>query len=262
MPISMTQRHLEKISRSEDFALSDLSASSPGFGAVETRDLSLDVRIIQFPDRKRNHRKMWIDRVVHVTDVRTVNSWIDLYHTQADGVFSTVIVSGDDIRRISPLIREIHRALPSKIILALMTEASRQTSAQLLMLGCDDVLTTEMPVLEARARLFAHERRLVWREEKQLKDEHIIRARDMKELAIQRCVTRPVTPQELRVLRALVNDQGGVVRYSRLLREASRGDNETSLKGLHVIISRLRKILVSNVRIETVRYMGYCLHIT
>ena len=220
-----------------------------------------ELRIIQFPDRKLKERSAWLSKVTRTEDIEMVTHSIDIYHAQAKASFSTIIISGDDFPRMAPIIKEIRRTLPSKIIIGMVSEADPWLITHLLRIGCDDVLSTQMTYQEGRSRIAAHERRLIWSKERQSNDAKKRRREEARELAVRRCLTREVSPQEFRVLRLLMKNTGKVVRHSKLMREATCREKETGRQGLNVVICRLRAALSTKVSIETVRNVGYVLRV-
>lgn len=268
MPVSMSRLHAREIRQSEVPHVLSVASSThdPSKEKQDTEFRNLfgyvpELRIVQFPDRKLKERSQWLSKVTKTDDIETVSLSIDIYHAQSRKFFSTIIISGDDFPRMAPMIKEIRRSLPSKIILALVSESDPWLFSQLLRLGCDDVLSTKMLHKEGRCRIAAHERRLIWSRQRQSKEAKKRRREEARELAVRRCLVRDVSPQEFRVLRLLMNNAGKVVRHSKLMREASCREKETGRQGLNVVICRLRASLKNTIKIETVRNVGYTLHI-
>lgn len=268
MPVSMSRLHAREI-RQSDVPCNLAGASSNHEQPRERQNAELrdlfgyvpELRIVQFPDRKLNDRSEWLSKVTKTEDIETVTLSRDIYHSQSKKSFSTIIISGDDFPRMAPIIKEIRRTVPSKIILALVSDSDPWLFSQLLRLGCDDVLTTQMPHMEGRCRIAAHERRLIWSKQRESKETKKRRREEARELSVRRCLTREASPQEFRVLRLLMNNAGKVVRHSKLIREASCREKETGRQGLNVVICRLRSSLKKSISIETVRNVGYALHI-
>ncbi len=141
-----------------------------------------------------------------------------------------------------------------------------EDKAQLLEAGADDVVSCPISPAELRARVLALARRLAYGTDATTEDEDIIKVGPLRIYTSSFRVfveDQPIslTLTEFRILEVLARKAGGVVKREDLLALALKTPR-VSTRTIDVHITSLRKKLERpNLKIETVRSLGYRLQI-
>ena len=258
MPVSLLSRHSGLIAQSNK----DRQLSEGFFNSIETYKLFDDseelFRILEIPDRTRSRRLEWLSGVICWKQIFIYNQSTWKYLSQVHKTFSVMLISGDDLRRVYPIVREVNRIFPDKSIVPVLSKCTASTSAALLQRGAADVLDSNMSQAEARARVHALVRRLDWRKDEWSRERDASARRDAKLAAL---AYDPLTPSEKRILEVLVECKSRVVSYYYLASCVTRRcDRPEKYKSLQVIVSRLRQKLVHDVHIKNLQGQGYVLY--
>lgn len=214
-------------------------------------------RLLEIPDRMCADRRLWLRQFLtcHQHYIHTFHS-LD-FLAQAEEAFDVVLVSGDDLRRVSSIVRHIRATLPSKAIVPVLSDCSRTDSTYLLNRGADDILHCGMPPVEATARLHAIMRRLEWRTRTAAEQAETgaLHQRRLRSLALAR-----LSPSEEGLLTVLADHRGQLVPYSRIMSQIRRSGVQTAgRQSLAVIACHLRKKLVRGAEIVNHHGLGYAL---
>lgn len=257
MPISMGAIHLRQL-RQADNSREIL----PGLGHdfVTLLDESSDlIRVIKVADRGCGIRDQWLDQILPERDEIILRTGEARYLTQATQRFEILIVSAEDKARIVPVIRDVRRVLPDKLVVPLLTSCLPEDRASLLKRGADDVLQATMPADEARARLCALMRRRTWSVRLQAGLDRQLALASAAEAQLSWLYTGHLSRQERQVLGALHARFGKVVPYGTLTVAAQTTVNLPSKEHLKAIIFRIRQRLKMSFVIFTVRGEGMVL---
>lgn len=219
------------------------------------------IRLLQMRDRNHTLRNEWISKLDIAPEYVSVSPAIDIYHAQAARTFEVMIISGDDVQRVSRLIKDVRASLPSKVLICLLSKRTAECAALLLKAGADDVFHLKMPPQEANARLAAFHRRLEWRVAAAAKHASQLEASRARELLIRAWATRELSQQEFNVLALLWQRQGTPTPVWSLRSAAGGSSRVSSRRCLHVVICKLRRALVSGAKIITHDADSYSLKI-
>ncbi|MBN8804231.1 MAG: response regulator transcription factor [Sphingopyxis terrae] len=216
-------------------------------------------RVVELHDRFLQARRDWIGPIF--PNVRTFDFIRDQssHLSQAEEQFDTLLVSGEDFRRIYTIVRETRALFPAKGIVVLRSHCAPALIADFLNRGADDILTCDMGEDEGKARILALLRRCEWA---------ILKSSDETEQALRHermlrsMIRAPLTDHELRLLEALARCKGRVAAYHYIAsRVSQRWVERGNIKSIHVAVYCLRRKLAPHVRIETHTGVGYALRI-
>ena len=145
-------------------------------------------------------------------------------------------------------------------ILVLTARDSLSQRVDTLESGADDFLPKPFMIEELSARLNALIRRSRGKEKPRMSCGSLHLDLHKHRFEIQDSLLQ-LTPRETETLRVLMMRSGEPVSKQYILERLSeRGDDETSIEAIEVLIHRLRKKLAhSDVQITTLRGIGYCL---
>jgi len=208
------------------------------------------MRLLEFADRRKCGRRSWLDGFMNCSQRVLYSHDSCSFLAQAEASFSILFISSDDLRRLNAIIRDIRAALPSKVIVPVLSHASDEIIVGLLQRGADDVLHCDMDRSEAVGRVHALQRRQKWSEERFRREAD---ERTKLELELRDLTHSPLTPTERMVLVHLTRHKNQTVPYYSLKRHANVG----SLNSLKVFICKLRKKLVAGVAVQNKTGVGY-----
>jgi DNA-binding response OmpR family regulator len=214
-------------------------------------------RVVEIPDRARVARHQWLSQFLR-WDQHCIHSHSSVdFLTQSTGAFEILLISGNDMRRLFAIVKQVREALPSKAVIPVLSHSTMKDCCALLNRGADDVLSCEMPIEEACARLHAIMRRLEWRSRLATErgEASAILERKLRTLAVGR-----LGPLERALLSALAEAPERVLPYSRIVSRIRRSGVQTvGGKSLFVAACNLRKKLAHNVHIVSDHGRGYAL---
>jgi DNA-binding response OmpR family regulator len=214
-------------------------------------------RVIEIPDKGRAKRAHWIRQILRGRDWHVFRVGSSAYLSQSLCSFDFVLISGDDEARVSNLVRELRRLLPSKIVVAVVQTSNGPACADLLKRGASDVLDCGMEIEEGICRLRSLARRNALAIEEEVRSSRSALGEALK---IARMCSGALTPKEERLMSALMSRPGRIVPYWSICRTVSVGYNKiSSERSIYVSIHNLRKKLVSGVQILNMRGSGYVL---
>lgn len=174
--------------------------------------------------------------------------------SRADEDNDVLMLDAADPARMARYLR-VNRALLRNVAkFAIMQDSSPPRRARMLTAGCDDVFdSTRVSSEEARLRVAAVIRRYHARWATRNKDQGI--AADMAQFA----APNTLTPRELALLSALAEQRGKSMSVQRLSRFVAPPDTAQFRRSLKFSISRLRRKLYPQWRIESAPDKGYAL---
>lgn len=144
-------------------------------------------------------------------------------------------------------------------VLILTAESSLQDRVRGLNLGADDFLTKPFAVEELEARLAALVRRSHGRQHPRLQCASLSYDGESRAFMLHDALL-PLTPREHAALTALLMRSGTPVGKSQLSDKVFPQNSEAGPDAIELVLHRLRrKLLDSDVRIVTVRGLGYML---
>lgn len=255
MSFSLSAHHSRVLS-SLDLARTTVSSRSfdlPGF----LDDDGSTFRLVEIADKACSLRRQWLSAFVECQQQFNYSQDVLGYLSQAEHAFTVLLVSGDDLRRVYAIIRDVRALLPGKIVVAVLSNVSPEISADLINRGADDVLHRHMTPQEGIGRLYALMRRREWAFGQRAIEERNAAKRRARLRALS---PARLSPKEERILTALADREGRVVSYRYIASCASRSwDGTDSMRSLHVTMSHLRRKLAAGVWIETERGHGYAL---
>lgn len=216
-------------------------------------------RLVEIPDRFRKDREDWLGSFLRWYQVRTYrNGEID-FLTQHDVSFDILIISGDDKPRVQSITRTVRKLLPSKLVVVLLANCTRQDKVRFLGAGADDVLHLGMKRTEAVMRLHALQRRLAWSLEKARAEELKKEERRLEKQALDGLVHTRLTTQESAVLELLLKRQGHVVGYREFVQVRNGSSMVATTGTLAVVMTHIRKKLRRDWQIANKRGEGFVL---
>ena len=168
--------------------------------------------------------------------------------------YDVMIFGGRDARRLKQILRQTEPILRTKVKLCLLSDASPQDRAHLLMAGFDDVIdTVRTSPTEAIARIAS-----IWRRYR-LSAQSGEAARTEKSLLADICTSNRLTARQKAALLMLMASAQVPVNYTKMCNTLSRDYDPMSLDSLKVFICSLRKWLRPGVEIKAVNGVGYVL---
>lgn len=236
--------------RSPHQALQPSDVSSPCGRQEENPGIGLRVRYLGFGDQAAPRRSEWMDTTFGNYQVCSQSE--QLSHACSTSDFDILVLGGNDVPRLKRLLRDHLPALTNKVKLALVYQADIKTKSQLLMAGFDDVLDlARIAPPEGRARAASIWRRYMTSRARTLEVE------DSRSRVLALTRNGSLSPQEFKVVAALLERKGRVVSRHHLCQEMSRDWDEASEKHLRVVISVARRKLRDGVRIMARNGHGY-----
>lgn len=209
-----------------------------------------EMRLLELSDRGRTARRLWLDGVLHCSQQFVYSYDSSAFLSQSEANFSILFISGDDVPRLTAIIRDVRAILPSKLIVPVLSQVSRRLSVTLLQRGAADVLHCAMNRGEAVGRVHALQRRQQWSEARLRREAD---ERTKLELELSALAHSPLTRKERMVLVYLSDHRDRTVPYYSLRRQASLA----SLNSLKVLVCKLRKKLVAGVTLRNLEGFGY-----
>lgn len=110
------------------------------------------VRIVGLRDRGFTRRLDWIADLFPEGELFPYDGLNIRYLAQAEKNFDVLLLHGDDIPRMSAIVRRWRQLLPSKLFLALCSSRSATNTAALLFAGADLVFGLDTPLALASAQ--------------------------------------------------------------------------------------------------------------
>ncbi|MFA7584932.1 MAG: winged helix-turn-helix domain-containing protein [Novosphingobium sp.] len=227
--------------------------------AAITRPLAkneIAVRAIYLQDKSVAERSQWVQDVFPDTAEYKYKEDDTSILSHYRENFETVVVHGDDARRMARILK-VNRAITrSKVNIAVMAKSMPPDRAILLNGGFDDVFDMRMDTVEATARV-----RSIMRRRRIIFDNATFGADDTVLDRIGSYVTAKLSPRELELFTKLVKNSGRAVSGSDLRRSASKTNPDMNENSIQVFICRLRKKLRPGVEIRSNYDGGYTLSI-
>lgn len=160
------------------------------------------------------------------------------------------------------LLREMRSRGDTTPVLILTAQGGLQDRVRGLNLGADDFLSKPFALEELEARLTALIRRSRGRAAPRMQCGSLVYDAESRAFSLDSTLLH-LTPREHAALAALITRSGAPVEKNLLFARVFDPDTEASLDAIEVVLHRLRKKLAgSNVRIVTVRGLGYMLEST
>jgi len=213
------------------------------------------LRYLAFNDPTKAQREAWLALAFDDIEQFPYSDTGTSYLSVATRGFDGLLVGGNDIQRMTRIIRRGGAMLARRMKVALVSGANSPRRAQLIAAGFDDVFDAEKThPMEARARAMA-----IWRRYLMRFDQERIEAQN-ETLLSRICNPYKLSPREKKVLLLLLKSEGNFATYAALKREVSDYHEEISDKYLKVIVCLLRRKLIPGVRIVSRTLKGYSLH--
>ncbi|NLY27436.1 MAG: response regulator [Alcaligenaceae bacterium] len=160
------------------------------------------------------------------------------------------------------LLREMRNRGDITPVLILTAQGGLQDRVRGLNLGADDFLSKPFALEELEARLAALVRRSRGRPAPRMQCGSLVYDTESKAFSIEGVLLH-LTPREHAALAVLVTRSGVPVEKNQLFSRVFDHDSDASIDAIEVVLHRLRKKLTgSDVRIVTVRGLGYMLEST
>jgi len=226
---------------------------SDSAAAQHKPDLRLPaLRLVGIRDRHYRARLSWLSSLGHIADryVYQQDDWRFL--AQAQTVFDVLIIHGDDLPRVTRILRSVRSVYQHKIVIVLLSAASPATTASLLQAGADEVMSRDWLPSEAALRTVA----LVRRAGACLRSNGR-QARKCEPAMFEWLRGIHFTASERKLIAVLAGKLGAIVHPSELLRARRQPVEHRNLRALQVMLCHLRKKLPEGVRLESVRGYGY-----
>ena len=157
------------------------------------------------------------------------------------------------------MLREMRARDDRTPVLLLTAQGALQDRVRGLNLGADDFLTKPFALEELEARVTALVRRSRGRQQPRMQCGSLTYDSESRAFSLDGNLLF-LTPREHAALAALLARSGFPVEKSQLFGKVFTHDSEANIDAIEVVLHRLRKKLTgSNVRIVTVRGLGYML---
>ena len=157
------------------------------------------------------------------------------------------------------LLREMRSRGDTTPVLILTAQGGLQDRVRGLNLGADDFLSKPFALEELEARLTALIRRSRGRSTPRMQCGSLVYDAESRAFTLDGTLLH-LTPREHAALAALITRSGAPVEKNQLFARVFDPDTDASLDAIEVVLHRMRKKLAgSNVRIVTVRGLGYML---
>lgn len=212
----------------------------------------LRVRYVSLNDAFGVQRLAWMHRVFHVFEEHQAHDGDSRYLSVADTDYDALVIGGNDVARVSRLIRQGQPLVNRKLKLSLMFGANPPRRAKAIAAGFDDVLDADrMHPIEAVARI-----RAMWRRY-QVRFWHEKEAEERAGTIASLCRSSELTLKEQVIMEVLARQGGRTVPYIALRREVEMRHGPITQANLNVTICGLRKKLQPGVQIVAERQCGY-----
>lgn len=213
------------------------------------------LRYLAFNDPTKAQREAWLTLAFADVDQFSYSDGATSYLSLAARGFDGLLVGGNDVQRMTRIVRRGGAMLARRMKVALVYGANSQRRAQLISAGFDDVFDAEKThPMEARARAVAIWRRYLMRFNQE-------RVELQNETLLSRiCNPYKLSTREKKVLLLLLKSDHHFVTYAALKREVSDYHEEVSDKYLKVIVCLLRRKLIPGASIVSRTLKGYSLH--
>lgn len=239
----------------------DDAPSTPDFPSDHDASLflgagELSPRIVGLRDRGNEQRVKWIASWIRWAEFDIYNSDDTRLFSQVDGCFDSVILHGDDARRLSRIAREFRSIFRSKILIVVLSASRPADRAALFRAGADLVFDIATPTVVAIACLRSIIRRVdIYRSKANRRDEA------PASVVIGLPGAGSFTPYELIVLLELERNIGRTTHHSRLLHRLRKPVSDDSMRALYIIVCKIREKLPDMISVKTVRGLGYILKV-
>lgn len=232
------------------------SSDSPLIGHKNFNVSPNAVRILYINDKNYEARAQWLAGIFP-SDQIFKYSPENTRAISSASYFNIVMVHGDDVPRISKIIRENSEAFAGKVKIAVCSRSWPPDRARLLNAGFDDIFDLRMDPLEARARVAALMRRRLLSQTRQAPpiSQQLL-------IEMQGYVTSKLTFRETEIFAKLLEKRGQPVSIAVLGTSFRNKTGGMKKAALRVFLCRLRKKLKDNVQIVSENGVSYILKIS